>query len=96
MTKTNACNQLHAQGLAALTPVYADYKACFVAGTLVRTKDGMKPIEEIRVGDWVLSYPDDQTPPKRPKREDEYFYRQVTKTFVTDDQLVSYIKALNP
>jgi len=65
---------------------------CFVAGTLVRTKDGMKPIEEICVGDWVLTYPDDQIPPKRAKREDEYFYRQVTKTFVTDDQLVSYIE----
>lgn len=70
--------------------------AGFVAGTLVGTKEGLKPIEEIRVGDWVLSYPDDQTPPVRKKREDEYFYRQVTKTFVTYDQLVSYIEVDAP
>jgi len=29
---------------------------CFVAGTPVWTKDGIKPIEEIKVGDEVLSY----------------------------------------
>ena len=28
---------------------------CFVAGTLVTTEDGFKPIEEIEVGDKVLS-----------------------------------------
>lgn len=28
---------------------------CFVAGTLVSTKDGLRPIEEIRIGDLVLS-----------------------------------------
>ena len=28
---------------------------CFVAGTLVSTKDGLRPIEEIKVGDLVLS-----------------------------------------
>ncbi len=31
-------------------------KACFVAGTLVHTKEGLKPIEEIKQGDQVLSY----------------------------------------
>ena len=30
---------------------------CFVAGTLVHTKDGLKPIEQIKIGDWVLSRP---------------------------------------
>lgn len=29
---------------------------CFVKGTLVHTKDGLKPIEEIKAGDEVLSY----------------------------------------
>ena len=29
---------------------------CFVAGTPVMTKDGLKPIEEIKAGDQVLSY----------------------------------------
>jgi hypothetical protein len=28
---------------------------CFVAGTLVTTEDGFKPIEEIEIGDRVLS-----------------------------------------
>ncbi len=28
---------------------------CFVAGTLVTTEDGQEPIEEIEVGDKVLS-----------------------------------------
>jgi len=89
---------------------------CFVAGTLVSTKEGLKPIEEIRVGDWVRSYPDNKIPPVRQYRVgglvlsypdgqilplpeglpqkivDEYYYRQVTKTFVTDDQLVSYME----
>ena len=31
---------------------------CFVAGTLVHTKDGLKPIEQIKIGDWVLSRPE--------------------------------------
>lgn len=31
---------------------------CFIAGTLVHTKDGLKPIEQIKVGDWVLSRPE--------------------------------------
>jgi intein/homing endonuclease len=32
------------------------YDTCFPAGTLVRTRDGQKPIEQIRVGDFVLSH----------------------------------------
>jgi RHS repeat-associated protein len=31
-------------------------RVCFVAGTLVETREGKKPIEEIKVGDEVLSY----------------------------------------
>jgi hypothetical protein len=65
---------------------------CFVAGTLVHTKDGEKPIEEIRVGDWVLSYPDDQVPPLRwreergerwfiPRQEDNFPRRHGRKRF---------------
>jgi hypothetical protein len=30
-------------------------KCCFVSGTLVSTKDGLRPIEEVEVGDLVLS-----------------------------------------
>jgi hypothetical protein len=66
-----------------ITPV------CFAAGTLVHTKEGLKPIEEIRVGDWVLSYPDNQKTPERLRQEHEYTYRQVTQTFVTEDQPLS-------
>jgi hypothetical protein len=79
---------------------------CFVAGTLVHTKDGKKPIEEIRVGDWVLSYPDDQVPPFRfreengarlfiPRQENEYTYRQVTQTFVHEDKPVCEVTIMN-
>ena len=35
-----------------------DPKFCFVAGTLVMTKQGLKAIEKIKVGDQVLSYND--------------------------------------
>jgi hypothetical protein len=34
----------------------AAQKLCFVAGTQILTKEGLKPIEEIREGDKVLSY----------------------------------------
>src|SRR5690606_23400112 len=30
--------------------------ACFPAGTPVATKDGLRPIEEIKMGDWVYAY----------------------------------------
>jgi len=61
----------------------------FAAGTLVHTKEGLKPIEEIRVGDWVLSYPEHQSPPRHLRQEHEYTYRRVTQTFVTEDQPLS-------
>ena len=60
--------------------------SCFVAGTLVHTKDGLKPIEQIKVGDYVLSKPDSGV--------GEQEYKRVTETFVRDGQdiwLVQYI-----
>jgi hypothetical protein len=48
---------------------------CFVAGTLVHTKEGLKPIEQIKVGDWVLSRPED------PANGTEPGYKRVSKTF---------------
>ena len=54
--------------------------ACFVAGTLVHTKEGLKPIEQIKVGDWVLS-----------KHESGQDYKRVTKTFVHDDAQVTLL-----
>jgi hypothetical protein len=46
---------------------------CFIKGTRVHTREGLKPIEEIQVGDYVLSSPEDGygTPE----------YRQVVNTF---------------
>ena len=61
--------------------------ACFVAGTLVHTKEGLRPIEEIKVGDWVLSKPENG--------EGEQAYKRVTQTFVHEDRevrLLTYSK----
>lgn len=53
---------------------------CFVAGTLVTTEDGSKPIEEIQVGDKVLS--EDET-------TGEVAVKTVTETYVNEtDELV--------
>jgi len=60
-----------------------DQKACFVAGTMVHTKDGLKPIEEIKVGDYVLS---------KPENGGELAYKQVTKTFVRENAEVWGVK----
>ncbi len=54
--------------------------ACFAGGTLVHTKNGLVPIEQIKVGDWVLS--------KHESGEGEREYKQVTKTFVHEDREV--------
>ena len=48
-------------------------ETCFIAGTLVHTKEGLKPIEQIKVGDWVLSKPE--------SGQGEQAYKRVTKTF---------------
>lgn len=70
----------------------------FMATTLVHTKDGLRPIEEIRVGDLVLTYPEERSTPKRgsvPYRlEDEYIYKPVTKTLVHEDQTISHVLIL--
>ena len=55
-------------------------KACFVAGTLVHTKEGLRPIEEIKVGDYVLSKPESGV--------GELSYQRVTRTFVHENQEV--------
>lgn len=52
----------------------------FAAGTLVHTKEGLKPIETIQVGDWVLS--------KHESGEGEREYKRVTRTFVHEDRAV--------
>ena len=53
---------------------------CFVAGTLVTTEDGFKPIEEIEVGDKVLS---------ENEMTGEVAVKTVTETYVNEtDELV--------
>lgn len=53
---------------------------CFVAGTLVTTEDGFKPIEEIQVGDKVLS---------ENEFTGEVAVKNVTETYVNEtDELV--------
>lgn len=61
---------------------------CFVAGTLVHTRDGLKPIQEIKVGDWVLAKPESSI--------GGVTYIRVVNTFSFDDKeiwLVRYYKS---
>lgn len=44
----------------------------FVAGTLIHTRDGLRPIEQIQIGDLVLS---------RSNNKGDLLYKQVLKTF---------------
>ncbi len=53
--------------------------ACFAAGTLVHTKEGLKPIEQIQVGDWVLS---------KPENGGEQAYKRVLQTFAHEPERV--------
>jgi hypothetical protein len=53
---------------------------CFAAGTLVHTKEGLKPIETIKVGDWVLSRPEDNS--------GENAYKRVIRTTCHENQAV--------
>jgi len=53
-------------------------KGCFVAGTLVHTDKGLVPIEQINVGDRVLSKPENG--------EGEVAYKPVENTFVHEDK----------
>jgi hypothetical protein len=67
-----------AQEMKLLRTVKMD-GGCFVAGTLVHTKVGLKPVETIKVGDWVLSQPEEQG---------ERVYRQVTNTFALGEKVI--------
>ncbi|OTG97680.1 hypothetical protein B9T30_14065 [Acinetobacter sp. ANC 4973] len=56
------------------------HNACFVAGTLVHTDKGLVPIEQIKVGDMVLSRPEygDKNTPTQ--------YKRVTRTFKSPEK----------
>ena len=51
---------------------------CFVAGTLVHTREGLRPIEQIKVGDYVLSRPENG--------KGEVAYKRVVNTFEFEDK----------
>ncbi len=57
---------------------------CFAAGTLVHTQQGLRPIETINVGDYVLSKPEGG--------EGEMSYKRVTKTFEYQDKEVIFLQ----
>jgi hypothetical protein len=69
-----------AVGEMKIKPVPVDV-GCFVAGTLVHTREGLVPIERIKVGDRIWSQPEGD-----PKGERAY--KRVTKTFFHDDREV--------
>lgn len=50
---------------------------CFVSGTPVETRDGPRPIEQVREGDWVLAWDEDAG---------ELCWSRVEQTFVTPRQ----------
>lgn len=70
----------NADGSVEFVNPFGPGPVCFVAGTLVHTKEGLRPIEQIKVGDWVLSKPE--------SGEGEQAYKRVTQTFVTEQQEV--------
>jgi Pretoxin HINT domain/LysM domain len=64
----------------------AEFGACFVAGTLVHTPDGLKPIEQLRSGDLVLS---------QPEMGGEHAIRPIVKTVSFDDKAIWQITYVN-
>jgi hypothetical protein len=59
----------------------------FVAGTLIHTDKGLVPIEQIKVGDMVLSKPE--------IGEGELAYKPVVNTFEFEDKEVWFVKTNN-
>jgi Pretoxin HINT domain len=65
------------------TPFFSTSGGCFIKGTRVQTQQGLKRIEDIKVGDYVLSSPEDGTG----KAE----YKRVVNTFVHSDKTITSI-----
>jgi hypothetical protein len=64
-------------------PLQLPEEACFVAGTPVHTERGLVPIEQIRIGDRVLS---------RPETGGEITYKPVANTFVHADKEICVLQ----
>ena len=59
---------------------------CFVAGTIIKTKDGEKNIEDVEVGDYVLA--------RNPEtREQEY--KKVSETFAHKEDVIIHVQIGN-
>lgn len=56
----------------------------FAAGSLVHTREGLRPIEEIKVGDWVLS--------RHESGEGEQAYKRVTRTIQSEDVPIGFMR----
>jgi hypothetical protein len=67
----------------------------FTAGTLVHTKEGLKPIETLQVGDWILSFSSNQIRPKHVRTEEELIFRQITKVFENTTQPLYHLTVFN-
>ena len=61
-------------------------KYCFVAGTLVMTKQGLKAIEEIQVGDQVMSYNDNL---------DIFEYKDVVDVYINETSEICHVHTEN-
>jgi Pretoxin HINT domain len=66
---------------------WVEQGACFAKGTLVHTKEGLKPIEQIQVGDRVLS---------KPENGGEQAYKRVLKTFAHEPQRIAQLQYTLP
>ena len=61
-------------------------KGCFMAGTLVITKEGLKPIEEVKIGEYVLSISEESG---------ETSYKKVTDTLIRSTYNICTIELEN-
>ena len=59
---------------------------CFVAGTIIKTKDGEKNIEDVEVGDYVLA---------RNPETGEQEYKKVSETFAHKEDVIVHVKIGN-
>lgn len=60
--------------------------SCFMAGTLIHTREGLKPIQDIQVGDYVLSLPEDS------EGKGEAVYKRVIETFSREEQEIWLVR----
>jgi hypothetical protein len=67
-----------------MTQLKDENQCCFVAGTLIHTRDSLKPIEQIKIGDWVLSKPE--------SGDGDQAYKRVTRTISFKDREIWLVR----